>query len=242
MNSIPPQFYDSQRSTIRLAIVALCCTLLVNGLLVLILYKLQQAETKDVKKYALRDVSIMKVEPQRLKLPERQIPKPKRQQKQKPKLIKKRIKTEKPPPITPIKMQLPSLAMNLRLLPMPQLTAVVVPTRVVEDPVEQPVISEPDIDIYELGMVDKAPQALIRNPPIYPAAAKRLGVEGWVDVSFVVDEAGKVVDVTIINSSSRRFDQAARSAVYSWRFNPAVKNHQKVSVICRQKLKFEMHN
>ena len=235
-------FQGSRQPAIKIALIAIVCALAINGVLVIIIHKLQQADTKNFKKYQLQEVSMKKLNPQLLKLRQPEVRKPKKQKRPKPKLIKKRIIREKPPPITPAKMQPLALNMPMRLLPMPQLTAIKVPDKVVEEPVDIPEAPDQDPGIYELDMVDKPPEAIVRNAPIYPMAAKRLGVEGWVEVAFVVDETGKVVNVEIINSSSRRFHQSATSAVYSWRFKPATKHNEQVAVICRQKLKFEMQN
>ena len=232
----------SRQSTIKIAVTAIGCALAINGILVVILAKLQQTQVKDGKKYKLQDISMTKPNPQLLKLREPEVRKPNKKQRNKPKLIKKRVIKVEQPPIKQVKMQPLALNMNMRLLPLPHLTAVVVPDKVIEEPVDLP---EPPVEgpgIYELDMVDKPPQPLVRNAPIYPVAAKRLGVEGWVEVEFIVDETGKVNDVDITNSSSRRFHQSATSAVFSWRFKPALKDQQKVAVVCRQKLKFEIQN
>ena len=71
-------------------------------------------------------------------------------------------------------------------------------------------------------------------------SAKRMGIEGWVNVEFTVDDDGEILDVEIVDSSSQRFHQSAISAVYNWRFKPAIRDNEKVAVICRQRLKFEL--
>ena len=245
MTSFTTSTQKSRVSIIKLGLVALCCALIINGVLIVILHKLQQTEVKTTKRYDLNDINLTKVSPQRLKLLKQEIQKPKKKIKRKPKLMKKRIIAKKPPPVKPMVMKSMAFNMNMRLLPMPHLSAVVIPDPVVEAPPmpDLPPSPDPGDDgIYDLDMVDKPPQPLVRSAPIYPVAAKRLGIEGWVDVAFVVDEAGKVIEVDIADSSSRRFHQSAQSAVYTWRFKPAKKDGKNVSVLCRQKLTFEMQN
>ena len=229
---------NSQKPAIKIALVAIVCALAINGVLVIIIHKLQQTDTKNSKKYRLQEVSMTKLNPQLLKLREPEVRKPKKRKRPKPKLIKKRVIREKPPPITPAKMQPLALSMSMRLLPMPQLTAIKVPDKVVEEPVEIPEAPEQDPEIYELDMVDKPPEAIVKNAPIYPMAAKRLGVEGWVEVQFIINEEGKLINVEILNSSSRRFHRSVISAVNNWLFKPAIKNNRKVKVRRIQKLTF----
>lgn len=69
-------------------------------------------------------------------------------------------------------------------------------------------------------------------PPVYPAAALKKGIEGWVEVSFNVTQNGTVEDVEVRNSSPAEvFDDAAVRAVRQWRFEPVARN----GVIVEQK-------
>lgn len=66
-------------------------------------------------------------------------------------------------------------------------------------------------------------QPIVRIEPRYPPAAARDGVEGWVRLSFTIDETGGVTDVQVIDSQPRRiFDQEARRALMRWRYAPRV--------------------
>ena len=64
-----------------------------------------------------------------------------------------------------------------------------------------------EIDIYENGLLDAKAEPLsgyagfykfIRKHLKYPRAARQLEIEGRVFVSFVIDEQGKLTDITII--------------------------------------------
>lgn len=60
-----------------------------------------------------------------------------------------------------------------------------------------------------------------RVEPVYPPEAARGGTEGFVEVEFVVDAAGKVESVSVVNAKpSRTFETAAVRAVKQWQFAP----------------------
>lgn len=66
-------------------------------------------------------------------------------------------------------------------------------------------------------------QPIVRIEPRYPPAAARDGLEGWVRLSFTIDETGGVTDVQVIESQPRRvFDQEARRALMRWRYAPRI--------------------
>src|SRR3546814_5750842 len=68
------------------------------------------------------------------------------------------------------------------------------------------------------------------NPPSYPPAAVRAGIEGTVILIIDVDANGNVVDVSVERSSRNRdLDRAAIAAARKWRFNPSVVNGQKAA-------------
>lgn len=60
-----------------------------------------------------------------------------------------------------------------------------------------------------------------RVDPQYPAEAARAGTEGFVEVEFTVDAAGKVTSVSVVNAKpSRTFETSAVKAVKQWQFAP----------------------
>lgn len=66
-------------------------------------------------------------------------------------------------------------------------------------------------------------QPIVRIEPRYPPAAARDGIEGWVRLSFTIDETGGVTDVQVIDAQPRRiFDQEARRALMRWRYAPRI--------------------
>src|SRR5690606_8092719 len=77
-------------------------------------------------------------------------------------------------------------------------------------------------------------------PPEYPEAARKKKIEGWVEVAFTVTLNGTVDDVQVRNASPADvFDEAAVRAVKLWRFEPVVRNGQKVPQRAMTRLRFE---
>jgi len=68
-----------------------------------------------------------------------------------------------------------------------------------------------------------------RIEPVYPAEAARAGINGFVEVEFTVDAAGKVASVSVLNAKpSRTFETAAVKAVKQWQFAPGADGRGKV--------------
>ncbi|MFH1059165.1 MAG: energy transducer TonB [Pseudomonadota bacterium] len=62
----------------------------------------------------------------------------------------------------------------------------------------------------------------MRSRPVYPPAARRLGVEGKVKVRILVNTDGKVSACEIVAADpSGSFEDAVTTAVRAWRFQPA---------------------
>ena len=60
-----------------------------------------------------------------------------------------------------------------------------------------------------------------RVEPEYPADAARSGTEGFVEMEFTVNAAGKVESVSVVTARpTRTFEKAAVSAVKQWAFAP----------------------
>ena len=72
--------------------------------------------------------------------------------------------------------------------------------------------------------------AYLNNPaPIYPASAKRDGVQGKVLLLVEVSESGFAKSVNISSTSGySSLDNAARNAVNAWKFVPAMKHGKPV--------------
>lgn len=75
--------------------------------------------------------------------------------------------------------------------------------------------------------------------PVYPDAARKRGIEGWVELAFTVQTNGTVDEVEVRNASPAQvFDDAAMRAVRQWRFEPVERNGERIEQRAMVRLKF----
>lgn len=130
----------------------------------------------------------------------------------------------------------------VRVMPEPpKLTAPPKPTlpQPTNDSTAIDVFSEFDISIPKvdpgignsLGTQNQTAIPLVRVQPSYPIVAAQNGIEGWVKLSFSINEIGKVFDVKVVDSSPKRvFDKEARKALRRWQYKPQIVNGEAVKV------------
>jgi TonB family protein len=80
------------------------------------------------------------------------------------------------------------------------------------------------------GVVPPTPLELVR--PQYPPLARRLGVQGTVRLSLLVDEAGKVIETRLLEGVRQKvgINEAALAAATKARFRPATKEGIRVKM------------
>ena len=82
---------------------------------------------------------------------------------------------------------------------------------------------------------DRPLQLISGAGPIYPAAARAEGVEGYAIVQYDVDVQGRVINARVVEGEPAGvFDEAALTTVKSWKFNPAVREGQPVVSLARR--------
>jgi protein TonB len=75
--------------------------------------------------------------------------------------------------------------------------------------------------------------------PQFPDIARARGIDGWVDLEFVVGSDGAVSDVSVVGAQPVGiFEQAARDAVRHWRYQPVLHDGHGVSEHARVRLRF----
>ena len=71
---------------------------------------------------------------------------------------------------------------------------------------------------------------IVRVAPIYPNRALSRGLEGYVDLMFVVTTAGTTRDPVVTFSTSSIFESAAKKAVLKFKYKPRVVDGKPVEV------------
>lgn len=86
-----------------------------------------------------------------------------------------------------------------------------------------------------------AAQALSRDIPPYPEAAREIGTEGYVDVSFIVLRDGSVGWARVLGANpTGLFEDAALNGVRAWRFEPAKRQGEPVECRYSTRVKFKL--
>ena len=88
----------------------------------------------------------------------------------------------------------------------------------------------------DTGVID--PKCIECPAAVYPEAARRRGVEGLVELSYVIDESGAVRDITVQESGGELFDDNVTRTVQKWRYQPATKDGVPVKIRWVQRFRF----
>jgi protein TonB len=161
----------------------------------------------------------------------------------------------------------PPQAPVLEAAPRPKPAAVKPPEPVNLIPAAEPVVSEPvippasvDSPVLEAHTAPAAPVSIpAAIDPVYPASrvkeglvplertevpypliAKDRGIEGSVDVQFVVDKSGSVEDIWIAHSSNKFFSDAVLKNVRKWRFKTPMIDGKAARVKANQHFEFKL--
>ena len=75
--------------------------------------------------------------------------------------------------------------------------------------------------------------------PQFPELARTRGIEGWVDLQFLVGTDGAVSELTVVGAQPAGvFEQAALDAVRQWHYQPLTRAGQNVSQHTRVRVRF----
>ena len=98
------------------------------------------------------------------------------------------------------------------------------------------------LDIFDIGDLEKKPQVRKQVPPQYPMEAKMQKISGYALAEFIIDTKGNVIDVKIVDSSNRVFNNATIKAISSWKFTPGEKDGRVVKTRTRVRLPYNFNN
>ncbi len=173
---------------------------------------------------------IKKKPEQQLKKPE---PKPKPVSPAKP--IKKPVFTEAPeikPPVEQPKPVEPEPVSE----PVPQMVEPVEPEKPESKIVEEEVLPIPT-PIFQLTSM---PRMIHRETPVYPSTMRAQGKEGRVKLEVLIDDKGKVRQITVVKSAGEAFDQAAIAAIAKSNFTPGNIDGKPVAVLLKLPVNFKL--
>lgn len=89
--------------------------------------------------------------------------------------------------------------------------------------------------------VDVPPRPARQEAMEYPSKAKKKGIEGYVVLSLLIRENGVVDRVKVLEAQpSGVFEEAAKTGVRKWIFQPARYKGKNVKVWAKQKIRFEL--
>jgi protein TonB len=91
---------------------------------------------------------------------------------------------------------------------------------------------------FALSELDQRPQALQQVLPRYPSELRRRKVQGTVEVVFLVDTDGRVMEPKVDKTTNEAFNQPALEAVRQWKFEAGTKEGKKVRFKMRVPISF----
>jgi len=157
-----------------------------------------------------------------------------------------------PPPLEPPKPPKPEAQKPVTLQPVeppkPQQLVVETPVTIPEQQVvyvpppppvvEAPPLPPPQPVVLTNELSVSCPE---RSPPAYPRLSLRMNEQGKVILRVELGDDGRIANVTIKSSSGYpRLDDAALSAVKTWRCKPTIRNGVAIQAVALQPFNFTL--
>lgn len=100
----------------------------------------------------------------------------------------------------------------------------------------------PNMDVASIPLSSNVMIPLIRTVANYPSRALARGIEGFVELSFTVNEIGNVQDPVVIYAEPEGyFERAALQSIERWKYAPAKEKGQPIPTYgVRQRIVFEI--
>jgi protein TonB len=91
------------------------------------------------------------------------------------------------------------------------------------------------------GNVDSDVIPIVRIAPQYPREALMKGIEGWVELEFVINSDGTVANPVILGAvPAQIFNRSAMRAILRWKFKPRFVDGRAVSRRGRQVIEYKL--
>ncbi len=94
--------------------------------------------------------------------------------------------------------------------------------------------------IFDEGEVDEPPVPIKRSPITYPRAAKKAGLEGLLEIAYIINRDGRVSSVEFLKVPHKVFKKPIEESLLRWRFKPARMKGMPVSIRARQSITFNL--
>lgn len=127
-------------------------------------------------------------------------------------------------------------------------TALELPSLDLSNNVSAMAISMPGIESMQLPVAQVSGETmampLYRVEPRYPRKALRLGKQGYVVLSFDINDAGRVTNIKVIEAKPQRmFEREAKRALKKWKYKPMLVDGKAVSQFGQKiRLDFKMES
>lgn len=95
--------------------------------------------------------------------------------------------------------------------------------------------------VYRPGGGVSAPRVVHKQEPEYSEEARKAKFQGTVELSLIVDPAGRPNSIRVSRSLGMGLDQKAIEAVRQWKFEPAKKDGQPVAVAIKVLVDFRLY-
>ncbi len=103
-----------------------------------------------------------------------------------------------------------------------------------------PAVGEGLKNVFNLAELDRIPEPVFQPAPVFPTHLRREIAHARVDVEFVVDANGRVVDPRVVYASISGFEDAAIHGVKRWQFRPGMKGGKRVNTRMRVPIVFRV--
>jgi protein TonB len=150
---------------------------------------------------------------------------------------------EMPEIIIPKPEALPPLQIETPAIPKVAAMTVAVPPSSGNDtaPVRSGVVKTSQRARYDIGEVDRKPRGAVTVKPAYPYRARKMSIEGYVTVRFLVDQTGATRELTILEANPRGvFEPEVLKTLPKWRFEPAQKDGRVVETWVKTTIEFRL--